>query len=87
LGGWQLLKQGSRGNIELDSVGLVGTGRKLRKLVLSSGEIELSDRFYNGGERENGILTRAYDAVAKHVHTVFKVSFVIPEFRTHELID
>lgn len=31
------------------------------------------DRFYNGGKRENGILSRAYDQVAKHVHTVFKV--------------
>jgi hypothetical protein len=30
-------------------------------------------RFYNGGKRENGILSRAYDQVAKHVHTVFKV--------------
>jgi hypothetical protein len=87
LGGWQLLKLGLRGNIELDSVGLVGMVRRLRKLVLSRGEIELNDRFYNGGERENGILTRAYDAVAKHVHTVFKVSFVIPKFRTHKLID
>jgi hypothetical protein len=39
--------------------------------------VKLNKRFYNGGHRENGILTRAYDAVAKHVHTVFKVSYLV----------
>jgi hypothetical protein len=52
-------------------------GRRLRELCPDSPVFKLNDRFYNGGERENGILTRAYDAVAKHVHTVFKVSFLL----------
>jgi len=50
--------------------------RRSRKLCVALSKIKLNNRFYNGGERENGILTRAYDAVAKHVHTVFKVSFL-----------
>jgi len=59
----------------LDLGGSVGMARRLRKLaIVSSKQAKLNDRFYNGGKRENGILTRAYDAVAKHVHTVFKVS-------------
>jgi hypothetical protein len=51
--------------------------RRLRKLCRPRLRIELKTRFYNGGERENGILKRAYDAVAKHVHTVFKVSSLL----------
>jgi len=51
--------------------------KRLRELSDHSCRNELNDRFYNGGERENGILTRAYDAVAKHVHTVFKVSCIL----------
>lgn len=30
-------------------------------------------RFYNGGEREKGILWSAYQRLAKHVHSVFQV--------------
>jgi hypothetical protein len=42
--------------------------------------IKLNDSFYNGGKRENGILTRAYDAVAEHVHTVFKASYLFRDW-------
>jgi hypothetical protein len=56
-------------------------GRRLRKPFRFRLRIKLSTRFYNGGERENGILTRAYDAVAKHVHTVFKVSYRVRDWK------
>ena len=62
---------------ELGSVGSGGMERRLRKLPFpsSTGHNELIGSFYNGGNRENGILSRAYEQVAKHVHTVFKVSY------------
>ncbi|CAD6577656.1 MAG: hypothetical protein TREMPRED_002001 [Tremellales sp. Tagirdzhanova-0007] len=34
---------------------------------------EVAARFYNGGEREKGILWSAYERLANHVHSVFKI--------------
>ncbi|WRT63771.1 uncharacterized protein IL334_000696 [Kwoniella shivajii] len=40
--------------------------------------------FYNGGKREKGILMAAYQRLAKHVHTVFKVR--IPYGMTEDFV-
>ncbi|WVQ86068.1 hypothetical protein IAT38_008236 [Cryptococcus sp. DSM 104549] len=40
--------------------------------------------FYNGGKREKGILWGAYEKLAKHVHTVFKVR--IPYGMTEDFV-
>lgn len=47
--------------------------RKYRLFEVSAPRSSLTVSFYNGGAREKSILWGAYEALAKHVHTVFKI--------------